>query len=186
MHVNTVGLLILLGLLFEMFTLEATRIKYTGKKTTASVLTTIIGTTALYVGALILGWFLAKWFLRDVTFISGKVMVIVMGGLLLSHALVRERKQFSQAQLFYQNVMFYFGIVFARAIIHIISGAIFYKLDLVSARFFNWILISTTLFSLISVMVSYPNLKILGLTTNRLKIVLYAISFIGMFFAKIP
>ncbi len=186
MHVNTIALFVLLGLLLEFFTLEATRIRYMGEKTIPNILTSVLGTTALYLGALILGWYLAKWFLRDVTIISNKVMVISMMVILLFHAIMRERKQFSQAQLFYQNAIFYFGIVFAKAIVHIISGAIFYKLDIVTYKFFNWILISTTVFSLISVLLAYPQMRLFGLTTNRMKIVLYLIAFVGMFFANIP
>ncbi|MDD2563680.1 MAG: hypothetical protein PHU27_05640 [Salinivirgaceae bacterium] len=182
MHINTVALFILLGILFEMFSLQATRLVYINRKTVTEVLITIFGTTIMYVVFLSLGWLFGKYFLKGFTLIPDKILIGAMILIILLHAIVRDRKKIASASLLYQNLVFYFGIVLAKSIMHIVSGALFYKMDLFTHVFFNWILLGTAVFSIISVTLTYPSMKIFGLSVDRLKIALYAIAFILLFF----
>lgn len=181
MHINTVALFILLGILFEMFAVQATRLSYINKKTITEMLTTILGTTVMYVSFLSVGWLVGKYFLRGFTLFSDKILIGAMILIILIHAVLRDRKRISSASLLYQNIVFYFGIVLAKSIMHIVSGALFYKMDLFTHVFFNWILLGTTVFSIISVTLTYPRMRIFGLTIDHLKIALYSIAFVLLF-----
>ena len=182
MHINTVALFVLLGILFEMFSLQATRLNFINRKTISNVLVTIIGTTASFLLFLIIGWFVGKFFLKGFTLVPDNVLIGFMILLLLTHSIIRDRKKIVSASLLYQNGVFYFGIVLAKSIMHIVSGAIFYKMDLFTHVFFNWILLSTTVFSLISVTLTYPRMRIFGLSMDHLRIVLYSIALLLLFF----
>jgi hypothetical protein len=184
MHINTVALFILLGILFEMFSLEATRLSFINRKTVTDIILTVLGTTGLYILFLTLGWFAGKFFLKGFTLLPDRILIGIMIVLLLTHAILRDRKKIISAQLLYQNSIFYFGIVLAKSIMHIVSGAIFYKMDLFTHVFFNWILLSTTVFSLISVTLTYPRMRIFGLSVDHLKIAFYAISLVILFFVR--
>jgi hypothetical protein len=173
-----------MGILFEMFSLQATRLSFINRKTIPDFLLTIFGTTALYILFLTLGWYAGKFFLRGFTLLPDKIVIGIMIVLLLTHAIMRDRKKIISAQLLYQNSIFYFGIVLAKSIMHIVSGAIFYKMDLFTHVFFNWILLSTTVFSLISVTLTYPRMRIFGLSVDHLKIALYSIALLLLFFVK--
>ena len=176
---NTPALLILIGILFEMFSLEATRLSYINKKTVREILVTVIGTTAMYVLFLTLGWLVGKYFLKGFNLFPLKYLLCGMIAMIIIHAILQERRKLpASGALLYQNQLLYFGIVLAKSIIHIISGAIFYKMDLFTHVFFNWILISTTVFSLISIVLTYPSMRIFGFSIGKLKILLYIIAFI--------
>ncbi len=184
MHINTVALFILLGILFEMFSLEATRLFFINRKTIPDIIITVFGTIGMYVVFLTLGWLAGKYFLKNFTLIPEKILIGSMILLLLGHAILRERKKIVSAHLLFQNTFFYFGIVLAKSIMHIVSGAIFYKMDLFTHVFFNWILLGTTVFSLISIILTYPRMKLFGLTMDQLKITLYSISLLFLFFVE--
>ncbi len=184
MHINTVALFILLGILFEMFSLQATRLSFINRKTIPEILLTIFGTTGMYLLSLTIGWYVSKFLLKDFTLLPDKILVGIMIVLLLTHAILRDRKKIISAQLLCQNGIFYFGIVLAKSIMHIVSGAIFYKMDLFTHVFFNWILLGTTVFSLISVTLTYPRMRIFGLSVDHLKIALYSVSLLLLFFVK--
>ncbi|MGI6478490.1 MAG: hypothetical protein ACOX0M_03495 [Salinivirgaceae bacterium] len=184
MHINTVALFILLGILFEMFSLEATRLSFINRKTVLNIVVTVLGTTTMYVVFLTLGWLTGKYLLKNITLIPDKILIGSMIAILLAHSILRARKKIVSTGLLFQNTIFYFGIVLAKSIVHIISGAIFYKMDLFTHVFFNWILLGTTVFSLISVILTYPRMRLFGLTMEQLKIVLYSISLLLLFFVK--
>lgn len=180
--INTVALFILLGILFEMFSLEATRISLVNNKTAPVVLSTIIGTTALYVLFLTTGWFVGKFCLKGTALHMNRIVDGALLLLIAGHTIVRDRRKVSAAALLYQNNTFYFSIALAKSITHIISGVIFYNMDLFTHVFFNWILISTTVFSIISVTLTYPKMRIFGFSVDHLKVVLYGVAFVLLFF----
>jgi len=185
---NTAALLILIGILFEMFVLETTRLSFINKKTVREIIVTAVFATAMYMLFLTLGWQLGKLFLAG--FIRNKYLMCGMIALLIIHAIIQENRRLPKGlMLIYQNYILFLGIVLAKSIVHLISGAIFYTMDLFTHVFFHWILISTTFFSLISVLqlilsakFNYSGMRIFGIPIGKLKILLYIVSFILVMF----
>ena len=92
MHINTVALFILLGILFEMFSLEATRLSFINRKTVLNIVVTVLGTTTMYVVFLTLGWLTGKYLLKNITLIPDKILIGSMIAILLAHSILRARK----------------------------------------------------------------------------------------------
>ena len=113
-----------------MFSLEATRLSFINRKTVLNIVVTVLGTTTMYVVFLTLGWLTGKYLLKNITLIPDKILIGSMIAILLAHSILRARKKIVSTGLLFQNTIFYFGIVLAKSIVHIISGAIFYKMDL--------------------------------------------------------
>lgn len=185
----TPALLILIGILFEMFTVEGTRLSFINKKTILNVLVTIVETTAMYILFLTLGWLVGKYFFKGFNLLPVKYLLGLMIMLLIAHAVIRERRKIPASGLLYQNQLLYLGIVLANSIIHLLSGIIFYKtfqaIEWRTYLYFNWILMGTVLFSLISVVLTYPRMRLFGFTIGKLKIALYtAALLIILFFTK--
>jgi len=184
---NTAALLILIGILLEMFSLEATRLFYIDKKTVREIIITAVFATTLYMLFLSLGWQCGKWFLSGVT--KNKYLMSSMIVILTFIAIMQEKRKIPRGlTLIYQNYILFLGIVLSKSIIHLISGAIFYTMDLFTHVFFHWILISTTVFSIgciltyFSTKYNYMNTKIFGFSFGKLKILLYFAALILVIF----
>lgn len=184
MHINTVALLILLGILFEMFSLEASRLYAINRKTITDILIIVLGTTGMYVLFLTIGWLLGKYLLKNFELLPDKILIGIMIALILTHSIMREMRKITSAHLLFQNAVFYFGIVLAKSVMHIVSGTMFYKMDLFTHVFFNWILLGTTVFSIISIALTYPRMRVFGLSIEQLKIALYSAALVLLFFVS--